>query len=106
MQAFGYHLLPNSLHSYNNNNGEGHSTSFRETCVIGETLTLLKKNFMAPIYGWGSTAPRLEPFRGGSLLFTTTFPEIPGAQNGQTQLNNSSETAVYLTILWDWRLKG
>ena len=22
---------------------------------------LLKKNFMAPIYGWGSTASRLEP---------------------------------------------
>ena len=29
------------------------------------------KNFMAPFYGWGSTASRLEPLRGGSLLFTT-----------------------------------
>ena len=38
----------------------------------------LKKNFMAPFYGWGSTASRLEPLRGGSLLFTTKFPEIPG----------------------------
>ena len=37
-----------------------------------------KKNFMAPFYGWGSTASRLEPLRGGSLLFTTKFPEIPG----------------------------
>ena len=37
-----------------------------------------KKNFMAPIYGWGSTASRLEPLRGGSLLFTTKFPEILG----------------------------
>ena len=37
-----------------------------------------KKNFMAPFYGWGSTALRLEPLRGGSLLFTTKFPEIPG----------------------------
>ena len=36
------------------------------------------KNFMAPFYGWGSTASRLEPLRGGSLLFTTKFPEIPG----------------------------
>ena len=35
-------------------------------------------NFMAPFYGWGSTASRLEPLRGGSLLFTTKFPEIPG----------------------------
>ena len=38
----------------------------------------LKKNFMAPFYAWGSTAPRLEPLRRGSLLFTTKFPEIPG----------------------------
>ena len=37
-----------------------------------------KKNFMAPFYGWGSTASRLEPLRGGSLLFTTKFPEFPG----------------------------
>ena len=33
---------------------------------------------MAPSYGWGSTASRLEPLRGGNLLFTTKFPEIPG----------------------------
>ena len=37
-----------------------------------------KKNFMTPFYGWGSTASRLEPLRGGSLLFTSKFPEIPG----------------------------
>ena len=36
------------------------------------------KNFMAPFYGWGSTPSRLEPLRGGSLLFTTKFPEVPG----------------------------
>ena len=40
--------------------------------------TFKKKNFMAPFYGWGSTASRLEPLRGGSLLFTTKFPEVPG----------------------------
>ena len=34
---------------------------------------------MAPFYGWRSTASwLLEPLRGGSLLFTTKFPEIPG----------------------------
>ena len=37
-----------------------------------------KKNFMASFYGWGSTVSRLEPLPGGSLLFTTKFPEIPG----------------------------
>ena len=33
---------------------------------------------MAPFYGWGSTALRLEPLQGGSLLFTIQFPEIHG----------------------------
>ena len=37
-----------------------------------------KKNFTAPFHGWGSTASRLEPLRGGSLLFTTKFPAISG----------------------------
>ena len=32
---------------------------------------------MAPFYGRGVTS-RLESLRGGSLLFTTNFPEIPG----------------------------
>ena len=34
---------------------------------------------MAPFYGWGSTALKLQPLPGGSLLFTIEFPEIPGA---------------------------
>ena len=33
---------------------------------------------MAPFYGWGSTASRLEKLRGGSLLFITKSPEILG----------------------------
>ena len=36
---------------------------------------LKKANFMAHFYGWDSIAWRLEPVRGGSLLFTTKFPE-------------------------------
>ena len=35
---------------------------------------------MVPFYGWGSTASELEPLWGGSLLFTTKIPEIPGTQ--------------------------
>ena len=31
---------------------------------------------MAPFYGLGSTASRLEALPGGSLLFTTKFSEI------------------------------
>ena len=37
-----------------------------------------KRNLLAPFYGYGSTASRLEPLRGSSLLFTTKFLEIPG----------------------------
>ena len=33
---------------------------------------------MPPFYGWGLTASRLQPLRGGSLLFTIQFPESPG----------------------------
>ena len=33
---------------------------------------------MVPFYGWGSTALRLESLQGGSLLFLTKYPEIPG----------------------------
>ena len=47
----------------------------------GSTDKKKKKNFMAPFYGWGSTASRLEPLRGGSLLFTTKFPEVPGTHS-------------------------
>ena len=32
---------------------------------------------MASFYGWDSTASRLQLLRGGSLLFTIQFPEIP-----------------------------
>ena len=35
---------------------------------------------MVPFYGWGSTASRLQPLRGDSLLFTIQSPEIPGAR--------------------------
>ena len=31
---------------------------------------------MVPSYGWGLTPSRLEPLRGGSLLFNNKFPEI------------------------------
>ena len=46
-----------------------------ETVKVEKTIK--QTNFMAPLYGWGLTASRLEPLRGGILLFTTKFPEIP-----------------------------
>ena len=40
-------------------------------------MSIIKKDFTVPIYIWGSTSSRLVPLRGGSLLFTTKFPEVP-----------------------------
>ena len=45
---------------------------FQKPCIFFKKKT----NFMTSFYGWGSTAARLEPLGGGSLLFTTKFPEI------------------------------
>ena len=63
---------------------------------------LKKENFMAPFYGWGSTASKLEPLRGGSLLFTTKFPEIPG-----THFINLGRMKVWVKLgatqlFWTW----
>ena len=53
---------------------------------------------MAPFYGWGSTASRLEPLRGGSLLFTTKFPEVPGTHSVMTnQQRKSYRAAKFVT---------
>ena len=40
---------------------------------------------MAPFYGWGSTALRLEPLRGGSLLFTI-FIILSTSEGGKSEL--------------------
>ena len=40
--------------------------------------TLKKSSFKKAFHGWGLTGSRLEPLQGGSLLFTTKFPEFPG----------------------------
>ena len=54
----------------------------------------LKKNFMAPLYGWGSTVSRLEPLRGGSLLLTTKFP-IKVKQQKNTQTQTHTHTRIH-----------
>ena len=45
-----------------------------------EIIKQQQKNLMTPFYEWGSTVSRLESLRGGSLLFTTKFPENPGGK--------------------------
>ena len=39
---------------------------------------IIKKTLQPFFYGWDSTTSKLEPLQGGSLLFTTNSPEIPG----------------------------
>ena len=50
---------------------------------------------MATFYRWGSTASRLVPPRGGNLLFTTMFRDIPGTHFIDEQLRR-----LLLIILW------
>ena len=40
-----------------------------DICTWSNMAATFKKNFMASFYGWGSTASRPVPLRGGSLLF-------------------------------------
>ena len=62
---------------------------------------------MAPFYGWGSTASRLQPLRGGSLLLTIQFPEIPGTHfidlgrtKGATRVRPQPSNCLYFQGLW------
>ena len=52
---------------------------------------------MAPFYGWGSTASRLEPLLGDSLLFTTKFTKTPGAQRYDTHWDAKSGSLTFFT---------
>ena len=51
---------------------------------------------MAPFYGWGSTASRLEPLRGGSLIFTIHFPEVVLSINSSEVLSINSSANVFV----------
>ena len=55
---------------------KNHSCYLTLVCTDYKGIFFTFNNFMAPFYGWGLTASRLEPLRGSSLLFTTKFPEI------------------------------
>ena len=59
----------------------------------------LKKNFMAQFYGWGSTASRLVPLQGGSLPFTTKFPDIPTYKHGIHKLPHKLPKDLRFRIL-------
>ena len=56
---------------------------------------------MAPFYGWGSTASRIKPLWGGSLLFTTKFQEILG-----THFINLGRMKAWVNLRathWSWK---
>ena len=70
-------------------------------------IALHLKKLYGCFYGWGSTASRLEPLRGGSLLFTTKFPEIPGAhfialERMKDSADFGATRAVFNTGPLDW----
>ena len=73
-------------------------TDKRQSKLSDTPKLTLKKNFMPPFYGWGSTSSRLEPLQGGSLVFTTKSPEIPGERLSRIW----SHPVVLNTGLLDW----
>ena len=81
----------------------------------------LKKNFMAPFYGWGSTVSRLEPLRGNSQVHSwyihltiskitgktehgkhvvrnITISEAAGQYNNITEQTTSEQVLFYLNV--------
>ena len=68
----------NKKFTENNQNHKTNETEFHNSTQQEHDFVIKKTNFIAYFYGWDSTASRLELLRGGSLLFTTKFPEIPG----------------------------
>ena len=60
---------------------------------------------MAPFYGWGSTASRLEPLPGGSLLFTNKFPEIPGTPTFKKMWDLNVFLQKVKESLGEWRVE-
>ena len=70
------------------NNYICHTSCLRNNVAYDHDFWYKKnQNFMAPFYGWGSTASRLQPLQGGSLLFATKFPEIPGTHDYYNDLH-------------------
>ena len=58
---------------------------------------------MAPLYGWGSTASRLEPLWEDSLLYNSKSPEIPGTHFINLGSMKDWVDLMVLTIrLLDW----
>ena len=59
-----------------------------------------KKKKKAAFYGQGSTASRLMPLRGGSWLFTTKPPEVPGTHSIgiEEEKSGKAKTFKFLTI--------
>ena len=53
---------------------------------------------MAPYYGSGSTAKATETLQGGSLLFTTKFPEIPGTHRSWHDAQVIAHTCAIICI--------
>ena len=80
------------------------SMIIRSSLILKCSFLLKKKDFMALFHGWGSTASRLEPLWGGSLLFIIKFPKIAGTyflspSEGQTILIPKSDPKKEVPVL-------
>ena len=94
--------------SLNLPNGPKHRGSFFKKYGYLQLILNLNFNFnfMAPFYyGWVSTASRLQPLQGGSLIFTIQFPEIPGTHL-HALLDEMNTGMLHFTKKWNWWLSN
>ena len=71
-------------------------------CEKTKTTIATKKNFLTPFYGWGSTASKLEPLRGGSLIPRNLWYSLDRPRKDE-RLSRYWSLPVVLNIgLLDW----
>ena len=68
--------------------------------ITNKFMKIKNKKKKAAFYGQGSTASRLMPLRGGSWLFTTKSPEVPGTHSIgiEEEKSGKAKTFKFLTI--------
>ena len=81
------------------NNSPKDSGGLQKQQVKKKNRMKLKK-LCGPFYGWGSTASRLKPLSGGSLLYNTKFPEIPGTHS--INLGRMKSWVDFGATQWFW----
>ena len=86
------------ISNFETENMEGYTVKVR-TCN-------LKRNFIAPFYGWGSTASRLEPVRGDSQIHSCNMYLNNSKLTGKTEYAKHGKLNITLSKGQDNNITG